>query len=296
VAGNGFGWKHLRDERDDWYPPREVRCEIYDGAGDWMSEYVMSRVALGVQQMTFRIPIVLCGVADPMRHPLFAEMVDTIRQVDAHTPIWVETVGMTLAGDAETRTPERVFVHVANRLAELQYAGCNVIVFRRDPRTEYIWQCVSARAGELSELTQVRVTRDYPKAALRDHSASEICLWDPPPMVAAFHRLEQRCMQPHTSMTVRWDGTVPLCQEDDQVQVYMGNVLSSMLDDIWFSPWYKAARARGWAGLRDLGPCRGCLRQTDRRTWLNHHALASLNPADEESERQIRRRIELAPR
>lgn len=291
-------WK-LQDDGNDWYPPREIRLEVFRN-GESMSLAVAECVADSIDSMAHWVRIFLTGTPDPMHRVDIADVIQIFRTRAHLAPIWMQTNGRMLDVDdnpmAISRDPDRVMLRVANKLSELLTAGVSVITFVGSPEVEHIWRVVRDRAAWLEEFTGVKVVVDRPRgrAIQRDYRLRTIFLvWHERSLSRPIYDLaETRCMEPHTTLVVQVDGSIPLCKADTQCLAYMGHA-GHDIKQIWYSDWFKAARARAWAGLRDVGPCIGCNRRTDQRSWANHHQLAQRNLPTEEARRHMVNRVRI---
>jgi len=67
------------------------------------------------------------------------------------------------------------------------------------------------------------------------------------------------CRRLQSKLTVRWDGTVPLCDEDLEGRVCLGNAVSDSLDALWAGARIEDVRVRHRAGrFAELELCRAC--------------------------------------
>jgi len=75
----------------------------------------------------------------------------------------------------------------------------------------------------------------------------------------------RQCNLPHREMTIRWDGTVVVCENDMKGELIVGDVSIDGVEKTWRSAAYEAARSRLTAGDRSQRPCSGCDRLTTGR-------------------------------
>ncbi|RMH56034.1 MAG: hypothetical protein D6679_10160 [Candidatus Hydrogenedentota bacterium] len=75
-------------------------------------------------------------------------------------------------------------------------------------------------------------------------------------------------------MIVHWDGTVPMCVNDEYETAVRGNILENSLSEIWTGASFQEARQRHIAGQRDEAyPC--CAKCAVNRVGHGRETLAA---------------------
>lgn len=65
------------------------------------------------------------------------------------------------------------------------------------------------------------------------------------------------CAEPLRELSIKWDGTIPICCNDAQVRYRVGSVHSG-IQETWASRRFEAARRLLRRGQRDFAPCNVC--------------------------------------
>ena len=246
------------------------------------------KAAREIYRRIWKSVLVYTGRGEMCNHPNLDRIVEEVRDLSRlrwQTQV-LETSGAGLL-DLRLRNHGPIGIRYVNRMASLMESGLTVLMLHRRRGTEYIWDAVDDMAEDAAYLLDARLERYYVShtsgradrvfCLIRDVVRAKMA--DPVIRASAHAGAGARAFRPHVKrvmgvpmcgrpaqeLVVRFDGRVVICQEDYRGEVCIGDFNEQSLYDIWYSPIARSARARGFAGLRDLRPCSGCDHVTDGR-------------------------------
>lgn len=208
-----------------------------------------------------------------------------------------------------------IFISIVNRLSVLIEAGVSVITISRRRGSERIWDALDKNFDEIKDHTGALVRRGHPESSRRATGQGHIWLSQD---VFRSHSLQHhnqawnhagagdvkfrkrlsgdlrspQCLRPVEEMSVRFDGRVPLCQDDWRGEMRLGDVYKQSLYDVFYSPLARAARRRLTCdGDRSLRPCSNCDHISDWGGWAKENNQRSPSrPGDREMMEEALRR------
>lgn len=305
--GSDWDIKKYLDLGEDWWPPHEVRVELVEGCAlrchscgisgirgpddgrlRFAARGMVERIAREMGRRVWKSVLSFTGRGEMCHHPQIDDCIMLARDASILTPILLETSGAGLV-DLRLARHETIGPAFVNRTNSLMENGLTCMVLNRRAGAEKIWDAVDDMAEDACHLLGARLERSYlhhipgpfdralclvrdviRAPAVQHNRATAHCGAGAKPYTwrHRYKKDDKFCGRPAQEMVVRFDGMVTLCQEDWRGEMCLGDANTESLYDIWYSAPARAARARGLAGVRSLGPCSKCDWSGDARMML----------------------------
>jgi radical SAM protein with 4Fe4S-binding SPASM domain len=210
--------------------------------------------------------IVISGRGETTLHPDLPGLIRTIRKTTRYNPIHLYTSGAGL------QKPPGSF----RRVMELFDAGLNFMLMT-DRKQSWTDSITNIDRALMKMGVTVRIWPDFNRAHPdANHTAlvKHITLAPPPEfngttflrqrnlagagMLLNPHQRKRPCPRPFREMFIRYDGNVPLCQDDWRGVYKCGNVVEDGLVNVWNSKQINAARQLLINERREITICRSC--------------------------------------